>query len=252
MLFAVFHFYVFSFPAGFGYSAFATSMCFMMHSMLFFWHRYELPAVALGRVTPEHPRQGSAVPSPVPSTTPSVQSDDHGRVPAAVLRPRGSVMRNASFGTAASADHMSRQGSSLGMIGGDDDGSYVYFMDGEVVVHRSGGTGHRSPSTVSQTTSSHEQPEILEASSRIGVGGSTRTGFVVSADVPLPEVNATTSNDDSEQADARNASYEEETSALQAIVDASTPLLGNRSGDTQYVSGKGVTSSISMPNLPNN
>ena len=76
LLFSIFHFYNFSFPFGFSYAALATSMCFMMHSMLFFWHRYELPAVALGRITPERPRQGMSSPPPSPtSSTPSVRSD---------------------------------------------------------------------------------------------------------------------------------------------------------------------------------
>jgi hypothetical protein len=54
LLFALFHYYHISFPYGFSYAALTTSMCFMMHSMLFFWHRYELPAVFLGHVNPVH------------------------------------------------------------------------------------------------------------------------------------------------------------------------------------------------------
>lgn len=36
--------------------ALASTACFMLHSMVFFWHRYELPAVAHGLVTVEYPR----------------------------------------------------------------------------------------------------------------------------------------------------------------------------------------------------
>jgi hypothetical protein len=39
-------------------------MFFMLHSMLFFWHRYELPAVAMGLVNPDHPRQYAPPPPP--------------------------------------------------------------------------------------------------------------------------------------------------------------------------------------------
>jgi hypothetical protein len=50
LLFAAFHFYYFSFPHGFAYAALTTAILFMAHSMLFFWHRYELPAVCRGQV----------------------------------------------------------------------------------------------------------------------------------------------------------------------------------------------------------
>lgn len=45
LLFALFHFYHFSFPYGFTYSTFITMMLFMIHSMMFFWHRYEILSI---------------------------------------------------------------------------------------------------------------------------------------------------------------------------------------------------------------
>lgn len=56
LLFLMFHVYFFSFPHGFSYTALASTAAFLVHSMLFFWNRYELPAVAHGLVTLEHPR----------------------------------------------------------------------------------------------------------------------------------------------------------------------------------------------------
>ena len=57
LLFCLFHIYHFAYgPYGFGNVAFGTVACFMLHSMLFFWHRYELPAVAFGWVTIDAPR----------------------------------------------------------------------------------------------------------------------------------------------------------------------------------------------------
>lgn len=56
LLFALLHFYIFSFPFGFSYMALTSTVCFMLHSMLFFWHRFELPAVVLGQVTAQNPR----------------------------------------------------------------------------------------------------------------------------------------------------------------------------------------------------
>jgi hypothetical protein len=63
LLFCLFHVYHFANPYGFGYTALAVTACFMGHSMFFFWHRYELPAVALGYVTVDRPRRIITTPS---------------------------------------------------------------------------------------------------------------------------------------------------------------------------------------------
>jgi hypothetical protein len=155
----MFHYYHMMFPFGFSYAALTTSMMFMMHSMLFFWHRYELPAVILGRVGPEHVRENSALPPPFSSTSPasappSVQSDSGRETPeeeglppthppvAPVRRyapssDRMPVDRTHSFNTLASG-RISRNSSNVGMYhrGDDDDGSYMFFMGGEVVIPR--------------------------------------------------------------------------------------------------------------------
>ena len=69
LLFCLFHFYLFSFPFGFTHAALVCTAFFMIHSMVFFWHRYELPAVALGRVTPAQPRMRPSTSPPSPVTT---------------------------------------------------------------------------------------------------------------------------------------------------------------------------------------
>jgi len=148
MLFAIFNFYNFSFPFGFSYSALVTSMCFMMHSMLFFWHRWELPAVVLGRVSPDHPRQhalsAGSMPSAVHSPPGSGRStpEQHDVIPGVNFVPMAGrlppIARSTSFSTEASG-RLSRISSAGGLFhvgGGDDDGSYMFFMDGEVVMHR--------------------------------------------------------------------------------------------------------------------
>lgn len=93
LLFSLFHFYLFSFPFGFTHTALVCTTCFMIHSMLFFWHRYELPAVALGRVSPEQPRmvmqqQRRQPPSTttasgldVPSSPPTSSWNHHQEIP---------------------------------------------------------------------------------------------------------------------------------------------------------------------------
>jgi hypothetical protein len=166
LLFALFHYYHIWFPWGFSYAALTTAMAFMMHSMLFFWHRYELPAVILGRVGPEHIPEGyggqrmavstvvSAPSSSPRSSPPSVQLDSGRNTPDNDERSitsthpqshqplqqhdRVAVGRTHSFNTLASG-RMSRNSSSNGMYNrGDDDdeGSYMYFMGGEVVIPR--------------------------------------------------------------------------------------------------------------------
>ena len=169
LLFAIFNFYNFSFPFGFSYSALGTSMAFMLHSMLFFWHRYELPAVVFGLVSPEHPRQSSSGVSPVsasnnpaPPIQPSQPYSESGRstpentAPSSIVpNPRRvpPVGRSTSFSTVASGA-LSRNSSAGGLFhagGGEDDGSYMFFMDGEVVTHRN--AEPRTPSPFSPAAS---------------------------------------------------------------------------------------------------
>jgi hypothetical protein len=156
LLFAMFHYYYISFPWGFSYAALSTSMCFMLHSMLFFWHRYELPAVTMGLVSPEHPRQApystspNALHQPVhlesDFTIPELRPPQHEpHMPAAATNEayqstRGYVRRNQSFNTTTSG-LFSRNSSNNGMYQrGDeyeDDGSSTrYFVGGEVVISR--------------------------------------------------------------------------------------------------------------------
>ena len=139
-------------------------MCFMMHSMLFFWHRYELPAVFLGLVNPDHFRAGgghSNTPIPSPPIARVLSSNDsQNRIddeavswqdtssPVASPPPaplpnfeRLQFGRTLSFASFAPG-RLSRNSSNNGMYNRgdeDDEGSYMYFMGGEVVIPR-----HRS------------------------------------------------------------------------------------------------------------
>lgn len=56
LYFILYHAYVFIFPAGFCYLALFTMTLFLQHAMYFFWYRYELPALYLGKITPRVPR----------------------------------------------------------------------------------------------------------------------------------------------------------------------------------------------------
>jgi len=57
LLFLLFHVYQTAFQDhGFVYLALTVVWCFMLHSMIFFWHRYELPALVRGHVSIDRPR----------------------------------------------------------------------------------------------------------------------------------------------------------------------------------------------------
>lgn len=130
--------------------ALASTACFMIHSMLFFWHRYELPAVAHGLVTIDNPRMGTTTRTTEAESSimvPLLQEDlnqqqqqQHGSQQHRLhLPPRNSpFMRGQSHPSMSSLgrNSTSRQ-SSTGIPfqgDGDDDGSesYMYFMNGEV------------------------------------------------------------------------------------------------------------------------
>mmetsp|Transcript_16322 Transcript_16322/g.36723 ORF Transcript_16322/g.36723 Transcript_16322/m.36723 type:complete len:332 (-) Transcript_16322:130-1125(-) len=65
LYFTLFHVYFFSCPFGFTYLALNSTVLFLAHSMLFFWNRYELPALRAGLVSSTVPRM-AGVPSGVP------------------------------------------------------------------------------------------------------------------------------------------------------------------------------------------
>jgi hypothetical protein len=139
LLFIVFHIYHFSCPFGFTYTSLGVTVSFMVHSMWFFWNRYELPAVAHGLVSVERPRmrgmQGSPTRS-VRSIPPLDQTEGAGQI---LLTPRNLGRDFPSMSSLGRTGPLSRAVSSAGLFHegvGDDEGSYTYFMNGEVVVHR--------------------------------------------------------------------------------------------------------------------
>lgn len=93
LLFSLFHFYLFSFPFGFTHTALASAVCFMVHSMLFFWNRYELPAVALGVVSIQQPRMVASPTAPHPWSSPDSIPPLRGESPTELSRPATSHAR---------------------------------------------------------------------------------------------------------------------------------------------------------------
>ena len=85
--YALYHIYVFVFPYGFSYLALLTMVLFLQHAMYFFWHRYELPALYTGFITPSIPRMvtGDVVGQSVPLSSASFQIDSEFSTNAVVL-----------------------------------------------------------------------------------------------------------------------------------------------------------------------
>ncbi len=150
LLFCLFHIYYFANPYGFAYTALVVNGLFMWHSMVFFWHRYELPAVALGRVTVDRPRLQwddgrstmgeSAFQSPPPRQPPQ---DEPSPPPSPPINRRTHhqqeqeqqqqkfLARHASF-----SSHNSSSRNSAGIFREDDEEDLMYILQGEVVVRR--------------------------------------------------------------------------------------------------------------------
>jgi hypothetical protein len=61
LYFSLFNVYFFSCPFGFSYTSFVSTALFLMHSMLFFWNRFELPALQAGLVSQATPRLGGVM-----------------------------------------------------------------------------------------------------------------------------------------------------------------------------------------------
>jgi len=252
LLFALFHFYLFSFPFGFSYTALGSTVCFMIHSMLFFWHRFELPAVALGLVTIERPRMGR---TPSQSSVPPLQPENNATlaVPAVAFPPRHPLVRQQSQGTSSSLGRMSRPSSSIFNAGEDGDDSYMFFMDGEVVMHRV--ERQSSLANGSGSGSLHGQPFTIDEPTYSGSG---RVGGIpdhVLAEVgvgpPVDDELETLdpSPDEAHQSGMRDE--EHETSALQAILDVhGTPRTGNLSQSSSSILGRDDPRVRSAPSFP--
>ena len=106
------------FPFGFTYVALASTWCCMIHTMLFFWFRYELPAVAEGQLSVQNPRMTSSQEEVLHSTG------------SAMSRHGASASRNSFSSGSARDSHALFQ-----IADEEDESSYMLFMGGEVVVH---------------------------------------------------------------------------------------------------------------------
>jgi len=182
------HFYLFSFPFGFSYVAMGMIVCFMLQCVTFFWNRFEVPAVALGRVafqgrhridnngenenivTRGSMAQRRELTSPdrvqqnFPSSPPRSETQSPVESPEQLFRltlqpqyqPQPSIHYTYSQGTFSQISQglMSRASSEAIFIPNndiDDDGSEscVYFLGGEVVLRRENNRAHQSRSSSS-------------------------------------------------------------------------------------------------------
>jgi hypothetical protein len=215
--------------------------------MLFFWHRYELPAVAHGLVSVEHPRMGTSMSS--------FQEEQRGRyeppVPSVAAPPPHQLVRQLSHGTSAS--RVSRQASSTALFNSGEDGdeSYIYFMGGEVVMHRE---DRRAPSPIAH-------PGGVESVGDATDDGPRRVGGIpdhILAEVGVLHNNATSTGsfDAMDNDDELFHSFDggggvivdpPETSALQAILHVhETPRTDNLSRENRHIDGSREESADTM------
>jgi len=117
--FTLFHIYYFSCPFGFSYAALVSTVLFQLHSMIFFWNRYELPAILSGQISFEMQRM--TLGNSMNGTTIRQQGETSNRPNAAAVRPAQEIQRlRPSYPSM----------SSLGRISSFD--GYWVLMDGEV------------------------------------------------------------------------------------------------------------------------
>jgi len=181
----------------------------MTHSMLFFFFRYELPAIALGLVTVEQPRMGIPSASSARVSVPSLETertlapttndenpDNVIQAPSlvSVHLPRRHPSQHSMI--TASSGRLSRPTSSGGLFhrggdGDDDDGdgSYMYFMDGEIVMHSRRapspftiGSGSYVPGPQSTGSTSLDDSQNSSTSHRLNDAGLMRPSSVLVLD----------------------------------------------------------------------
>ena len=155
-------------------------MCFMLQCVTFFWNRYEVPAVALGRVALQNryavynsnsdvgdngsPRRRSSSTSPDRLARSTRESPGRGQP--MQYQPQPSIHYTYSQG-AFSQGLMSRASSeAIFHPSGDTDDeseSFMYFMGGEVVIRRGDNRTIHSTSSVGEPTA-HHMPQSVHSS----------------------------------------------------------------------------------------
>ena len=160
--FTLHHAYYFSCPFGFSYASMLSSVLFLLHSMLFFYNRYELPAVLNGQGAERiHVATAAHRSDLLPSIDALTPDSERRSGPALLPRPLNRERNHPSITSLASSSL--GRGSVAGGLnilfngGGPhdedgDDSSYMVFMSGEVVGRRDRNARRPGPpSTISAT-----------------------------------------------------------------------------------------------------
>jgi hypothetical protein len=148
LLFAAFHFYYFSYPHGFAYAALTTAILFMVHSMLFFWHRYELPAVCRGQVVQQQyyqqqgHRRSQSSPSSSPAATPVRHNRSRSTTNTNTTTSHGDgmmtmMMRSSSTANSGIIGHHQHTDHSNNHNDSSHDRSLLFGLNGEVIMRPS-------------------------------------------------------------------------------------------------------------------
>jgi hypothetical protein len=173
LLFLLFHVYQTAFEDnGFVYMALTVVWCFMLHSMVFFWHRYELPALVLGVVSVHRPRMNSSV----DEYTNVYNGDDPSGSGAAVHNTHNNDGRSGSFGasngmTAPSRRRQQQQHDETPLLVTRG----VTSIDGNHLTAPLLMTSTATSATATAVTTTRNSSSLLS-----GNGGGAGTGFLAS------------------------------------------------------------------------
>mmetsp|Transcript_23390 Transcript_23390/g.67396 ORF Transcript_23390/g.67396 Transcript_23390/m.67396 type:complete len:655 (-) Transcript_23390:1675-3639(-) len=186
--FTLHHAYYFSCPFGFLYASLLSSVLFLVHSMLFFYNRYELPAVLNDRGT----ERAAAPVASRPGLPPAIDAltPDNERRPGPVLLPRPlnrdrnhpsiTSLASSSLGRGSVAGGLNILFQNGGSHDGDDgdDSSYMFFMNGEIVGHRDRNARRPGPPSTINTGRGEEEPETMPESERRVLTTDTSTASI--------------------------------------------------------------------------
>mmetsp|Transcript_62396 Transcript_62396/g.184620 ORF Transcript_62396/g.184620 Transcript_62396/m.184620 type:complete len:305 (-) Transcript_62396:164-1078(-) len=194
LYFTLFHVYFFSCPFGFSYTSLVSTGLFLLHSMLFFINRYELPAILNGTISLSSPRtpgiegerhgggdgenQGADVPRTPPTAHYQGQTrnyDENLQVPDRGARVRGGggsgggISGDANIESLPSFSSMSSLRRGHRNTDDDDDSSFMYYLNGEVVMQRENRSSQSLQTIGSLSTTAHRdvvpEPEVMMSES---------------------------------------------------------------------------------------
>lgn len=197
--FTLHHAYYFSCPFGLTYASMLSSVLFLLHSMLFFYNRYELPAVLNGqgaeRIATTAARRSDFPPSIDALTPDSERRSGPALLPRPLNRERNhpsiTSLASSTLGRGSVAGGLNILFNGGGSHDDGDDSSYMFFMNGEIVGRRDRNARRPGPpSTISATgtrtsrTREEEQGSTPERERRVSTAQTVDTSITQQSESP--------------------------------------------------------------------